>query len=107
MVGSEKGVASSCRARNATDGVSGEDRPSNSNGNRFWEDRRAMKLKVIGVLLTLSLLSISCGGSSGKARAAGFSVASLKGSYAGIFSGNIYTGTAHLPFLGTGIFIAD
>jgi hypothetical protein len=66
-----------------------------------------MRLKIFGVLAALSLLSISCGGSSGKARAAGFSVASLKGSYAGIFSGNIYTGTEHLPFLGTGIFIAD
>jgi len=66
-----------------------------------------MRLRIFGVLAALSLLSISCGGSSGKAGAAGFSLASLKGSYAGIFSGKINTGTQLLTFLGTGIFIAD
>jgi hypothetical protein len=66
-----------------------------------------MKLGIFAMLAALSLLSIACGGSSGIAGAAGFSQASMKGSFAGTFSGNIYTGSQHLPILGTGIYIAD
>ncbi len=65
-----------------------------------------MKVKTLGVLAALSLLCVSCGG-SGNAGAAGFSLASMKGSFAGIFSGKINTGTQLLAFLGTGIFVAD
>ncbi|MGO9060942.1 MAG: hypothetical protein ACLQU2_26700 [Candidatus Binataceae bacterium] len=65
-----------------------------------------MRVKILGVLAALSLLCVSCGG-GGNAGAAGFSLASMKGSYAGIFSGNINTGTQLLPILGTGIFVSD
>ena len=65
-----------------------------------------MKVKTLGVLAALSLVCVSCGG-SGNAGAAGFSLASMKGSFAGIFSGKINTGTQLLAFLGTGIFVAD
>ena len=66
-----------------------------------------MRLRIFGLLAALSRLSISCGGNSGKAGGAGFSLASLKGSYAGHLFGKINTGTQLLTFLGTGIFISD
>ncbi|HUC18370.1 MAG TPA: hypothetical protein VMA37_11885 [Acetobacteraceae bacterium] len=37
----------------------------------------------------------------------GFSVATLHGSYASRFSGEIDTGKAWIPILGTGVFVAD
>jgi hypothetical protein len=65
-----------------------------------------MGLRTCGVLVALSLLTASCGGGQAAAQAS-FSAASMKGSYGGIFSGNINTGTQLLRILGTGVFVAD
>jgi hypothetical protein len=57
--------------------------------------------------MALGMVAI-LGASGGSATAhRGYSLASLKGSYAIIFSGKINTGTELLPILGTGIIIAD
>ena len=55
------------------------------------------------VALALGLTTFS----AGKQAAAGYSAASLKGSYAGIFNGQIATPNAMLPIYGTGVFVAD
>lgn len=61
-------------------------------------------LAFASVLLTL----VSACGGSGRANAqGGFSLASMKGSYAGLFTGKIATPGGLLPFLGTGVFTAD
>jgi hypothetical protein len=57
-------------------------------------------------LIAIAMTLTSCGGSSAGAQTS-FSLASLKGSYAGIFSGRISTSMGPLPFQGTGIFVAD
>ncbi len=65
---------------------------------------RLMTLKVLAVMATLSI----SGATSGNAVVhGGFSLASLRGSYAGVFSGNINTPNGLLRILGTGIFVAD
>ncbi|MGO9451726.1 MAG: hypothetical protein ACLQDV_11905 [Candidatus Binataceae bacterium] len=66
-----------------------------------------MRLTAFGLLAVLSLISVSCGGGGKAGAESGFSLVSVKGSYAGIFSGNINTGTELLPILGTGVFISD
>jgi hypothetical protein len=64
------------------------------------------RIGTYGMLLALWLLPVSCGG-NGNAAQGGFSLASIRGSYAGIFEGKINTGNELLPILGTGIFVAD
>ncbi|HEV2302290.1 MAG TPA: hypothetical protein VGR91_12040 [Stellaceae bacterium] len=61
--------------------------------------------RVVGVAAALATL----GGFAlnGAAAAGGFSLASLNGSYAAIFSGEVPNGSGSLPMLGTGVFIAD
>jgi hypothetical protein len=59
------------------------------------------------MLIALSLLPLACGGSGTAAAQGGFSLASVRGSYAGIFEGKINVNGALLEFLGTGIFTAD
>jgi hypothetical protein len=66
-----------------------------------------MKPTALGALVALSLIAVSCGGDRKAVAHSGFSIANLKGSYAGIFSGNINTGTQFLPVLGTGVFVSD
>lgn len=67
-----------------------------------------MKRWTFGVLAVLVMLLVSGTRRCGDAEAhRGFSLASLKGSYAGIFSGKINTGGGLLRILGTGIFLAD
>lgn len=66
-----------------------------------------MRFPIISSLLALVMLAI-LGATGGTARAhRGFSLVSLKGSYAIIFSGKINTGTELLPILGTGVIVAD
>jgi hypothetical protein len=68
--------------------------------------RKPSCYSALGVLAAASLLLVlAC---SGKASAQkGFSLSSLKGSYAGTFSGKANTGTQLLPLLGTGVFVSD
>ncbi len=67
-----------------------------------------MKIVIPGILaVALGMLSISLAGSGNAAARSGFSFASLKGSYAGQFSGNIDAGGSLLPFHGVGIFVSD
>jgi len=67
-----------------------------------------MKSKVVVAACILIAMSVVLTAySSGQAAPANFSLASLKGSYAGLFSGHISTPGGMLPILGTGIFIAD
>jgi hypothetical protein len=60
-------------------------------------------MKKVAVLAIAALIA---GGGAANA-AGGFSLASLKGSYAGIFSGTIPGTTGTETILGTGVFIAD
>jgi hypothetical protein len=66
-----------------------------------------IRIQHLGLLIGLSFLTISCGGNGTAAAQGGFSLASIHGSYAGIFEGKINTGGGLLEFLGTGIFVAD
>lgn len=66
-----------------------------------------MRRTIFGFLATLSMLCISGAGSGNAAAHGGFSLASLRGSYAGIFSGEANTASGLLPILGTGVFVAD
>ena len=66
-----------------------------------------MRLATFGFLATLGMLSISGAGSGNAAAHGGFSLASLRGGYAGIFSGTANTGSGLLPISGTGVFVAD
>jgi|GEM_PF-3479884 hypothetical protein len=65
-----------------------------------------MKTTLLLSALLLTLAS-ACGGSSKANAQGGFSLASVKGSYAGLFTGKIQTSGGLLPFLGTGVFTAD
>jgi hypothetical protein len=59
-------------------------------------------------VVSLAALLFLPSGCSGKADAQkGFGLSNLKGTYAGIFSGKVNTGSGLIPLLGTGIFIAD
>lgn len=59
-----------------------------------------------GLLVVASVAMVALyTGSAGAAR--GFGLRSLKGSYSGMFTGKINTGTELLPIDGTGIFVAD
>ena len=67
-----------------------------------------MRLKTLAVLAAIGLVLFVSAASRGKASAhKGFRMSSLKGSYAGIFSGKINTGTKLVPLLGTGVFVSD
>lgn len=66
-----------------------------------------MKQRTFGVLAVLAMLLVSGTHCCDAQAHRGFSLASLKGSYAGIFSGKINTDGGLLRILGTGIFIAD
>jgi hypothetical protein len=66
-----------------------------------------MRLAPFRVLAVLASLFISGIGNGNVAAHYGFSLASLHGSYAGIFSGKIKTPKGLLRILGTGIFVAD
>jgi hypothetical protein len=70
-------------------------------------ESNTMKLMALSALAALSLIAVSCGDGGQAGAHPGFSLASVKGSYAGIFTGNINTGTQFLPILGTGVFISD
>ncbi len=64
------------------------------------------RIRTYGMILALGLLPV-LGGGNGNAAQGGFSLASIRGSYAGIFEGKINAGAQLQPFLGTGIFVAD
>ena len=66
-----------------------------------------IRIENLGMLIALSLLTVSCGGKGTAAAEGGFTLASIRGSYAGIFEGKINTSGGLLEFLGTGIFVAD
>ncbi|HLH77359.1 MAG TPA: hypothetical protein VKV28_11185 [Candidatus Binataceae bacterium] len=65
-----------------------------------------MKTTLLVAALSLTLAS-ACGGGSKANAQGGFSLASIKGSYAGLFTGKIHTSSGLLPFRGTGVFTAD
>jgi hypothetical protein len=66
-----------------------------------------MRHAAFGALVALAALTI-CGAGGANARANGGSPRNrLKGSYAGIFSGQINSSDGLLPITGTGIFVAD
>ena len=67
----------------------------------------SIRFKTNLMLIALSLLPLACGGNGTAAAQGGFSLASIHGSYAGIFEGKINVNGALLEFLGTGIFTAD
>jgi hypothetical protein len=62
---------------------------------------------MIGLLLALTLAASGCERTSGAATSAGFSLASIKGTYASLFSGHLLINNAEVLFAGTGIFRAD
>lgn len=67
-----------------------------------------MRLTTVRLLAGLATLAIfSMQGASAVAARDGFSLSSLRGSYAGIFSGEIESGANALPIVGSGIFVAD
>ena len=66
-----------------------------------------IRIKANVMLIALSLLPLSCGGNGTASAQGGFSLASIRGSYAGIFEGKINTSGGLLEFLGAGIFVAD
>jgi hypothetical protein len=66
-----------------------------------------MRFRGFGLTVALCMLSISLAGGGNAAARAGFSLTSLKGSYAGIFSGQVDTGTGLVPIVGSGIFVSD
>ncbi len=67
-----------------------------------------MRIVIPGILAAaLGALFISLAVNGNAATRSGFSSASLKGSYAGKFSGNIDAGGDLLPFHGIGIFVSD
>src|SRR5260370_29240577 len=75
-------------------------------GFNLLPPRKLVCCSALGALAIASLLLVSA--CSGKASAQkGFSLSSLKGSYAGIFLGQANTGTQLLPLLGTGVFVSD
>ncbi|HVN63326.1 MAG TPA: hypothetical protein VMT58_01720 [Candidatus Binataceae bacterium] len=59
------------------------------------------------VVAALGALSLSLVANRNASARGGYSLASLKGSYAGIFSGQVNTDSGLVPILGTGIFISD
>ncbi len=66
-----------------------------------------MRHTIFGFLAALSMLWISGAGSGNASAHGGCSLASLRGSYAGIFSGEVNTTSGLLPISGTGVFVAD
>jgi hypothetical protein len=64
------------------------------------------KVAVVVCILLAAVVAVAASG-SGKPAQTSFSLASLKGSYAGLFSGEISTPAGMLPILGTGVFTAD
>lgn len=75
---------------------------------RSGEDAQMpIRIKASVTLIALSLLALSCDSKGTAAAQGGFSLASIHGSYAGIFEGKINTSGGLLEFLGTGIFVAD
>ncbi len=66
-----------------------------------------MRVKTFVTLVAVGLVSVSATGSGRAASHKGFSLSSLKGSYAAIFSGKLLISGELLPFLGTGVFISD
>lgn len=66
-----------------------------------------LRTRAYMMVIALSLLPLSCGGNRTATAEGGFSLASIHGSYAGIFEGKINTSGGLLEFLGTGIFVAD
>lgn len=63
-----------------------------------------MRLKTLGVLAAMGLLCVSGVGIGTAAAKKDFSLSSIKGSYAGIFSGKTSSG---IKLLGTGVFVSD
>ncbi len=63
-----------------------------------------MRYAALGFLVTAGVLLLFGGANAADD---GFSLHSLKGSYASSFSGKINVGGTLLPILGTGLFIAD
>jgi hypothetical protein len=63
-----------------------------------------MRLKILGVLAAVALLFVPAAGSGTAAAKRGFRLSSIKGSYAGIFSGKASSG---VEVLGTGVFVSD
>ncbi|HVN63327.1 MAG TPA: hypothetical protein VMT58_01725 [Candidatus Binataceae bacterium] len=61
--------------------------------------------KFIAAALALLTVSGACSGTAAADR--GYSLSSIKGAYAGIFTGQANTGQTLVPLLGTGIFISD
>src|SRR2546430_9590046 len=62
-------------------------------------------LMMIGLLLALA--ASGCERSSGATSSSGFSVASINGTYASLFSGHFLINNTQVLFAGTGLFIAD
>jgi hypothetical protein len=75
--------------------------------NYSQEDSTMTRYAAFGFLAALGMLVISCAGGGNAKASGGSSLARLSGSYAGIFSGQINTGSGFLPILGTGVFVSD
>ena len=66
-----------------------------------------MRAMMIGLLPVLALAVGGCERSSGATSSSGFSVASIKDTYASLFSGHLLINNTQVLFAGTGIFITD
>ncbi len=65
------------------------------------------RLGLTVVLVAFAAIPALAASNSDAAPQQSFSVATLRGGYAGRFSGEVDTGKAWVPILGTGVFIAD
>ena len=65
------------------------------------------RLTLAAALVALAAAPALAAGNGDASPQQKFSAASLHGAYAGIFRGEVFTGKAWEPFLGTGVFIAD
>ena len=68
---------------------------------------RHARLTLAAALVALAATPAIAASNGDPASQQGFSVASLHGAYASRFSGEVNTGKEWVPFLGTGVFIAD
>lgn len=64
------------------------------------------KFAACGFVAAIAIAMIGLAAKSAGA-ARGFGLRSLKGTYAGIFTGKAYTGTDLIPINGSGIYVAD